>query len=171
MKMHTSNHHGHGVDKAVAHDFAINATGTHISFQFPPCHKFTFAGENAKKLRQTINDLKTKSLSLPSDGGGLTIIEGTQLEELREFLNRCELRTEEEAAALGEPPPESDAGKGKRIDLGDGTHAYAKTPEEEAQHAATAKANHERIHAEWYRAQAAAQAPPAPPEDHSHRDE
>lgn len=76
-------------------------------------------------------------------------ISGEQAKDLREFLNRCELRSEAEAAALGDAPPESDAGKGMRIDLNDGTHAYGSTPEEIATLQAKAKENHERIHAEF----------------------
>jgi hypothetical protein len=150
MKMHPSNHHAHGVDKGVAHDFAINSTGTAISFQFPPHAQISLSGEKAKAFRAVLNALPEGKAAPKIFDMQLTEI---QTAELREFLNRCELRTDAEAAALGPAPPESDSGKGTRVDLLDGTHAYGKTPEEVASHQGTATANHKRIHAGWYAAQ------------------
>jgi hypothetical protein len=69
--MHPSNHPS---KDTVPHDFAINETGTVITFQFPPAATVTLTGEEAR--------------------------------ELREFLNRAELRSEAEAAALAPGPVE-----------------------------------------------------------------
>lgn len=159
MKMHPSNHHAHGQDKAAAHQFAINATGSLISFQFPPAVAIELSGEKAKKMRDALNGSGPKAIKVSGQ-----IFGPDQVKELMEFLNRCELRSDAEAAALGPAPPESDAGKGKRIDLGDGTHCYAATPEEEAALNARAHDNHHRIHAEFYKAQQL--LAPKPEEDH-----
>lgn len=158
MKMHASNHHTHGADKSAAHQFAINGTGTLISIQFPPAAAKQYSGVEAKALRELLSGQASKGAPMPQ-----------RSIEILEFLNRCELRSEEEAAALGQAPPESDAGKGKRIDLGDGTHAYANTEEEEAALSARALENHHRIHADTYAAREA--AAPIAEGDHSDRGE
>lgn len=146
--MHASNQH-------TLHSFEINGTGTLINAQFPPDAAVSFSGLEAKSLRSQLlilppaEEMQVSTITLQTSFGSWQLLHGQAL-ELKEFLNRCELRTDAEAAALGEPPPESDAGKGTRIDLGDGTHAYGKTDEEIAQLHAKAEENHQRIHAEFY---------------------